>query len=168
MNYSDTCPICESNAIGEFLFREGVPVHQNLVMRDQESAIAIARGSLDLALCKECGFIFNRAFDPNKIAYGEEYDNSQAYSPSFNNYLDTLVNHLVNERGVQNCRVVEVGCGKGLFLRKLVEYENSGNTGYGFDPSYVGEKLSLNGRLRFEKRYYNWECADVSADIVVC
>lgn len=162
------CPVCASASIREFLFRGRVPVHQNLVIKDQESAAAFTRGDLDLVLCERCGFIFNRAFDMGKIEYGEEYDNTQSCSPSFDKYLDSLVRHLVLERGVRNCRIVEVGCGKGLFLRKLVEFEGAGNSGCGFDPSYIGEEVVLGGRMRFERRYYDADCADTPADVVVC
>ena len=162
------CPICESNSLDEFLLREQVPVHQNLLMRDEESAVSIPRGDLSLVVCEGCGFVFNRAFDPRKIMYGADYENAQACSPSFNEYLDGLVRHLVSERGVRDCHVVEVGCGNGLFLRRLVTYEGAGNRGHGFDPSYTGSPSELDGRLKFATRYYDSECADVPADVVVC
>jgi len=137
-------------------------------MRDQAAAMAVPRGDLVLAACEDCGFIWNTAFDINKIMYGADYENSQAYSPSFAEYIDELVRHMVVECEVQNCSIVDVGCGNGLFLRKLIEYEGSGNHGYGFDPSYRGTQEDLDGRLRFETRYYDSECADVPADVVVC
>ena len=168
MNEPGDCPVCKSTALEEFMMRGGVPVHQNLLMHDEESAVGIPRGDLSLVVCKECGFIFNRAFDPRKIMYGADYENTQACSPSFNEYLDGLVRHLVAERGVRDCHVVEVGCGNGLFLRRLVTYEGAGNRGYGFDPSYTGAASELEGRLQFATRYYDSECADVPADVVVC
>jgi SAM-dependent methyltransferase len=164
----EVCPVCQSRDLAGFLRRERVPVHQNLVVGGQESAVATPRGDLDLAVCGACGFIFNRAFDQSKLMYGEEYDNTQSCSPSFNSYLDELARRVVIERGVRDSNVVEVGCGKGLFLHKLVEFEGAGNIGYGFDPSYVGEERLLGGRLKFERRYYDSECADVPADVVVC
>jgi SAM-dependent methyltransferase len=160
------CPVCQSNLVTMFLRREQVPVHQNLVMNNQRSALEIPRGDLSLVVCEECGFVFNQAFKPSSLSYGEDYDNTQTCSPLFNRYLDGLVNHLIFERGVQNCRVIEVGCGKGLFLRKLTEM--GGNIGYGFDPSYIGPFTDLDGRLHFERRYYGPESAKTSADVVVC
>ncbi len=162
------CPTCESAAISDFLFRGDVPVHQNLLMRDQAAAMEIPRGDLKLVLCNDCGFIFNASFDPKKIMYGEDYENTQACSPSFNQYLDGLVEHLVVNRGVRDCRVVEVGCGNGLFLNKVVSFPDSGNRGFGFDPSYTGAQSALDGRLTFSARYYDSECADVDADVVIC
>src|SRR6266478_2578178 len=163
-----TCPVCSSKSLSEFLLRERVPVHQNLLMRDQATAIDIPRGDLALIVCRDCGFIFNRAFDPQKIMYGEDYENTQACSPSFNKYLDELVRRMVMEQDVRDCHVVEVGCGNGLFLRKLVAYDGAGNRGYGFDPSYRGAESELDGRIKFSARYYDSACADVPADVIVC
>ena len=168
MNPSRSCPVCSSHLITRFISRERVPVHQNLLMKDKESAIGIVRGDLNLAGCEECGFIFNQSFEAAKLSYGESYDNTQTCSTAFSNYLDSLARYIIEEKQVQNCRVVEVGCGKGLFLRKLVEVDECGNSGYGFDPSYTGASTELDGRLKFEKRYYDSECADIPADVVVC
>jgi hypothetical protein len=57
------CPVCGSHDPEPFLSRRGVPVHHNLVMREQAAAVGIARGDLDYAACGDCGFVFNRAFD---------------------------------------------------------------------------------------------------------
>ncbi|MCA1817680.1 MAG: class I SAM-dependent methyltransferase [Acidobacteria bacterium] len=164
----EVCPVCDSRRVEGFLRRERVPVHQNIVAAAERAAVETPRGELDLAVCAACGFIFNRAFDPARMMYGEEYDNTQSCSPAFSRHMDDLVRRLVVGRGVRGARVVEVGCGRGLFLRKLVEFEGAGNTGHGFDPSYVGDEVTLGGRLRFERRYYDSECADVPADVVVC
>jgi len=82
--------------------------------------------------------------------------------------MTDLVHYLIYEKKVQNCRVLEIGCGKGFFLRKLVEREETGNTGIGFDPSYVGPLVDLGGRLKFEKHYYGPDYADIPVDVVVC
>lgn len=168
MNTKKRCPICNSTSISIFLTRRKVPIHQNIVMKDRESAIDTARGDLQLAVCETCGFVFNQGFMPSKVCYGENYDNTQTCSPFFEQYIDDLVHYLISEKKVQNCRVLEIGCGKGVFLRKLVEMEEAGNTGIGFDPSYVGPLTDLEGRLKFEKRYYGPDCGDIPVDVVVC
>jgi len=162
------CPVCASASTALFLTRESVPAHQNLLMPDEPSALAIARGDLRLTACSECGFVFNAAFDGEKLSYGEEYENTQSYSPTFNAYLDDLVSYLVREKGVSGSRIVEVGCGKGIFLQKLIEFPGADNRGVGFDPSYIGPGERLDGRLRFDRRFYGPECANVPADVVVC
>jgi SAM-dependent methyltransferase len=146
--------------------RRGVPVHQNMVFKKQADAVAIARGDLDFRACERCGFVFNAAFDPDLLNYSADYDNTQLMSPSFLEYVRGLVRHLVEERGVRDADIVEVGCGKGGFIRALVEYPGANNSGIGFDPSYVGPDSDLGGRLRFERRFYDGSCTDVPADVV--
>lgn len=162
------CPVCESRRLAPFLQRSQVPVHQNLVVTSQETARAVTRGELDLVVCEDCGFVFNRAFDLSRLAYGEDYDNTQSCSAYFDTYLDGLVKDLVERQGVRNSTIVEVGCGKGQFLRKLVSYPGANNQGFGFDPSYVGPDTDLDRRLAFRRCYYDDTCTDVAADVVVC
>ena len=161
------CPVCESDSILPFLERKEVPVHQNLLLRSKALARRCARGDLLLAVCQNCGFIFNQAFDPSKVDYGGDYDNSQDCSPFFDDYVSRLVGYLIHDRGLQNCRIVEVGCGKGHFLRKLVEWPEANNEGWGCDPSYVGPLADLGGRLRFAKSHFEPKCAG-TADAIVC
>jgi len=162
------CPICNSRDITTFLARKNVPVHQNLLMSDMQSALDIKRGNLIMAYCEACGFIFNQAFDSSKLSYSKEYDNTQTCSYFFDNYLSNLAAYMIKEKGIKRSRIVEVGCGKGQFLKKLIEFPGAENIGYGFDPSYVGSDIELGGKIIFNKSFYNAECANIPADVVVC
>ncbi|MBN1505729.1 MAG: methyltransferase domain-containing protein [Sedimentisphaerales bacterium] len=162
------CPICELADVVSFLHRENMPVFQNMLFRRQSDATNAKRGSLALAVCSRCGFVFNAAFDQTKMDYNADYDNTQTCSPHFASYVDERAAHLLSERRLHHRRIVEVGCGKGYFLRKLVEDERAGNVGYGYDPSYVGPEVDLGGRLNFQKCLYTAETADIHADTVVC
>jgi SAM-dependent methyltransferase len=128
----------------------------------------MARGTLALRLCRSCGFAFNAAFDGNLLDYGSAYDNTQTCSEAFRTYVDELVRELVEDRGVRGCRVVEVGCGKGGFLKKLIGFEGAANSGLGFDPTYLGPETALEGRVRFMRRFYDREAAQHPADVIVC
>lgn len=163
-----TCPLCHCKRLTLLLRRDEVPAHQNLVVGDPQEARFIKRGQLEMMVCEECGFVFNRSFDPDLPAYGQSYDNTQSCSLFFDAYLDELAKNLVEKCGVRNSTIVEVGCGKGHFLRKLVEYPGAENRGFGFDPSYAGLATDLDGRLHFRRCYYDDTCMDVVADIVVC
>ncbi len=161
-----SCPLCASRRLSQFLHRSNVPVHQNLLMQTREQAMDIVRGDLAMTVCIDCGFVFNAAFDPAKLNYGESYDNNQGCSSSFQQHLDDLVGLLIDSKGVRNKQVVEVGCGQGQFLQRLVR--EGGNSGVGFDPSYSGPEELLDGRMRFESRYYDESCTAVPADVVIC
>lgn len=118
-------------------------------------------------MCNECGFIFNSDFDFSKLSYGENYDNTQDISPYFNSYISKLAKELIEKKKIQNSIIVEIGCGKGIFLKKLVFKKKWGNIGYGFDPSFVGKKSQLNGRLNFEQRYYDLDCGKIKSDAII-
>ncbi len=162
------CPVCGSGATREFLRRERVPVHQNLLCATRAEATGTARATLAMQVCTACGFVFNGEFDAGKLVYGPDYDNTQDCSPVFARHLDDLVRYLVEDRGIRGQRVVEVGCGKGAFLRRLVSHPGANITGVGFDPSYVGPDSDLDGKLVFQRRFFGAEVADVKADAVVC
>jgi hypothetical protein len=130
-----------------------------------QAARSIKRGTLDMRVCFECGFVFNSDFDSSLVDYGPAYENSQDCSPAFNAHLDELVDYLVTKNGVRNGRVVEVGCGKGVFLNKLLAHPDNHSDAVGFDPSYLGEVHV--GRVKFVKDFYGPDTA-VPADVVVC
>lgn len=162
----NNCPVCESIKLVNILQRDNMPVYQNLLINSYDRARDIVKGDLSVYQCEDCGFVFNQAFDSNKVVYGSDYENTQSYSPYFTQYLDELINELVLNKGVQNVNIVEVGCGKGHFLKKIAMIGN--NSGYGFDPSYIGPDIELDGKVRFEKRLYNEECTEIQADVVIC
>ena len=157
------CPVCATPSEGPFLVRERVPVHQNLIVHDAEAARALTRGRLALHACAACGFVFNAAFDPALLSYGAAYDNTQSCSPVFDAYVDQLAVEVASRSGT---RVVEIGCGKGGFLRALARH-NPAIAAVGFDPSYLGPPTEADGRVRFERRFYDRTCRDVKADTVV-
>ncbi|MGV1099882.1 class I SAM-dependent methyltransferase [Thiovibrio sp. JS02] len=166
-DHSCNCPVCGTGSVKSFLQRKNVPVLQNLVVPSREAATRVPRGDLDMMVCLDCGFIYNASFSEDKFNYGEDYDNTQTHSPYFQNYVSKLADDLINQKRVVRSHVVEVGCGKGDFLRLLVKDPENGNTGDGFDPSYIGPDSVCDGRLHFRRTLYDENCASVPADVVV-
>jgi SAM-dependent methyltransferase len=142
-----------------------VPVHQNLLIADAAAARAATRGDLELRTCPTCGFLWNAAFRAELLSYGSDYENTQTASPSFDRYVDDLIDALVAD-GVTDREVIEVGCGKGYFLERLCE--RGGNRGTGFDPSYVGPSETQGGRVRYVRSFYGGARTARPVDVVVC
>jgi len=161
-----TCPICQSKSIQVFLEQENVPVHQNYLFTDQTAARNEARGNLSIALCLSCGFVFNASFQADSMTYDQNYENTQNYSPMFESYIDGQINYLIEQKGVRDAKVIEIGCGKGDFLKKLVEKGN--NSGIGFDPSYLGDLNLYSGKLQFIREFYSEKYMDENPDLIIC
>ncbi|GAC1549584.1 MAG: class I SAM-dependent methyltransferase [Herpetosiphon sp.] len=166
VSQSDVCRVCGSSNVQQFLERDQVPAQQNVLMLDQSSALTGARGNIRMVVCTSCGFVCNDAFDPSTFKYDDAYDNNQAWSPVFDDHMSTLVDHLVADRAIKNARIIEIGCGQGLFLTRLAKAA-AGSIGVGYDPSYVGPADALDGRLHFVKQYFGPTTEPLKADFVI-
>lgn len=162
------CPLCNSPDTQLFLVRNKVPVQQNCLNPTREAALNMPRGNLHMCICTVCGFVFNSAFDPSIMSYNADYNNAQESSELFRQYLLTLKDKLVRQAGLKQSNIVEIGCGKGFFLKLLVLDESLDNRGVGFDPAYEGEETIADGRLRFEKKYFDSNCRVFEADVLIC
>lgn len=127
------CPACGGRAFMPVVTIKDVPTNSCLMLESRDEAIAYPRGDIDLVFCKDCGFIFNRAFDPKLTEYSERYEPTQAYSPTFLKFHEALAKRLVDNLGLRGKSIVEVGCGQGDFLHLLCRL--GGNAGLGFDPA---------------------------------
>jgi 2-polyprenyl-3-methyl-5-hydroxy-6-metoxy-1,4-benzoquinol methylase len=167
MQFRSTCPVCTSTKLTGVTERPNVPVHQNKLYDTRADARAARRGHLKIVACLTCGFVFNAAFDLSLMSYNEGYENDQTHSPAFSAHVDKLLDHLLNTSDVRNSRIVEVGCGKGTFLKRLIEAD-AGNVGWGFDPAYTGPETDVEGRLEFIRTFYDRQYAHLAPDVVVC
>jgi SAM-dependent methyltransferase len=131
-----------------------------------EEARQFTRGDLLLAFCRTCGFVSNAAFDPGNLRYSAAYDNTQSCSPYFKRYLTELAESLLTKYCLEGKVVIEVGCGKGEFLRLLCK--NGRNRGIGFDPSYVGPDTAEQGAVRFIRTFYDSQQNQFAPDFVCC
>jgi SAM-dependent methyltransferase len=110
-----------------------MPVLQNRVYSTRREAIDCPKGDIRIVENQETGLIYNAAFDPRLVTYDQNYNNEQGHSPSFKEHLEQVAE--VVERALSREKLIEVGCGKGLFLEMLLE---RGIDVTGMDPSYDG------------------------------
>lgn len=145
-----------------------VPIYCNLLWPSSETARNCPKGDIKLAFDQSSGMIRNIAFDPSKLAYDQDYENSLHYSPRFQEYAQSLASDLVKAYQLQDKHIIEIGCGKGDFLFSLCKLGH--NKGTGFDPTYVprSEHQALGSKLQFIQDYYSERYSDYQADLIVC
>lgn len=168
MPVSQRCLICGADSFDEILEIERVPVHVGVVWPDAESAKNCARGDIRLAFCRECGFLYNVAFDQSLIDYTLTYDNALGFSPTFQAYERDLCERLIAKYDVREKEVIELGAGSGRFLGLLCELGD--NRGLGFDPSHKADRADplLADRARVISGYYAEKDAGRSVDFLCC
>lgn len=164
----EACPVCAFPHLDVFFEMLDVPVYCNLLWSEQQAARSCPRGDIKLAFCSSCGFITNVAFDPAKLGYSQDYENSLHYSPRFQEYAQSLAARLVERHNLYDKDIIEIGCGKGDFLISLCELGN--NRGVGFDPSYVArsEHRQMEDQVQFIQDFYSDRYADYQGDVICC
>jgi SAM-dependent methyltransferase len=165
---SVACPSCGGSGMVTFFGVAGIPVHSCLLMPTREEAVGCRRGDLRLGHCRACGFITNTTFDPSVHEYSARYEETQAFSPTFNAFARSLAGRLVDAHDLRGRTVLEIGCGKGEFLVLLCELGD--NRGIGIDPGYLPERTTspAAARIRFIRDFYSEKYADLEADFVCC
>mgnify|MGYP005853254515 CR=1 FL=1 len=149
------CPLCRGERARVFFEWHDVPVLIGALWPDRASARACATGDVELAFCPDCGFVWNRRFDPRLVEYTTNYNNSLHCSGVFQRYTEELVRHLTKTYVLHGKHIVDIGGGKGDFLSLMCEA--GGNFGYGFDPSYDGPEVvkAGEGSARWFRAYYD-------------
>ncbi len=162
------CPLCESADTHVFIVVPQVPVYCNLLWETHEDALAAARGDIELGFCRNCGYVYNIAFEPDLMQYTQAYENSLHFSPRFQAYAEGLANRLIERHNLYGKDIIELGSGQGDFLRLLCNL--GGNRGLGFDPSYAPEQEldADSAQVRFIQDYYSEKYAGYQADLICC
>jgi len=163
----DACYVCASSDLTTFLLRPDSVVNLNTLHPDRAAAVAAERVDLELAICNRCESILNRRFDFSKLEYARNYDTSTPASEYFEDYMRDLILFLVKERRMVARRVLEIGSGKGAFLKLLVSLTDPLTSAVGIDESYDGPPSLYDGRLEFRRRRYGDLESTPDADVVL-
>jgi O-antigen/teichoic acid export membrane protein/SAM-dependent methyltransferase len=162
-----SCPCC-SEAVTRTIYRAlSIPVHSCVLLDSVEAACTFPRRDLELAYCGACGFVFNRAFDEAVMTYSPKFEESQHFSGTFNSFAKGLACEIARRCTLTGKHVLEIGCGKGEFLRELCRV--GGATGLGIDPGYRADEGRDNGssNVQFIVDFFEPH-KHLSADVILC
>ncbi|MGH7425901.1 MAG: class I SAM-dependent methyltransferase, partial [Candidatus Methylomirabilales bacterium] len=162
------CPACDRPDLVPFHAQDGVPAHSCLLLEDRQVAREFPRGAIRLAYCRACGFITNTAFDTSLNQYSTRYEETQGFSPRFQDFARGLAQRWVDRYDLRGTHIIEIGCGKGEFLGLMCELGK--NQGTGIDPSAVPGRAgnTAEGNLRFVLELYSDGYGPLDAGAIVC
>ena len=162
------CPACGAGETRVFYSVDAIPVHSCVLCPTRQAARAFARGDMRLASCGSCGLVFNAAFEPERVDYSSDYEETQGFSATFTTWLEELARRLIEEHDLRGRTVLEIGCGRGDFLELVCRV--GGCRGIGVDPSETAGRVdrSAGGGLTFLRERYSERHAALAPDAVFC
>lgn len=162
------CPACESAALRELLHIPAIPVQSCVLLDSAEEGAEFPRNEMRLTFCEACGFVFNSAFDERLIDYASTTEESQHFSDTFNAFARKLVSEIASIWNLDGSKVLEIGCGKGDFLRELCM--EAPCDALGVDPGFIAKRLEQieGASLRFQREYFDPETVAMNPDLVIC
>lgn len=168
MSEGATCPVCCRTRLMSLLRIEDVPVSCNHLCATRDAAIGQARAEIALCFCRDCGHVFNSTYDPGRLTYQPGYENSLTGSERFRKYDKALVEDLIERYQLRGRAIIEIGCGRGEFLRALCD--RGGNSGIGFDPSYRCEENETDeaSKVVILPKVYGGQEQHPAADLICC
>lgn len=119
------------------------PTLQNRVYDTFDEAKNCLVGDIALVEDDKTGLIHNKSFNPDFVKYDVHYNNEQGNSNAFREHLKQV--GAIVKRILGTSSLIEIGCGKGLFLEQLLL---DGVDITGFDPTYEG------GNTRVVKQFF--------------
>lgn len=125
-------------SLSELYRVEGLPVLQNKMFNSAEEAWFCNVGDVVLVQNEQTGIVENAVFDQSLLEYDPSYQNEQGCSSFFQNHLENVKDIVIGSMG--NGSLIEIGCGKGYFLRMLGK---CGANVRGVDPAYEGDDPNI-------------------------
>lgn len=166
MSERTACPGCGTTSLTEHYRVPQQPVVLNYRFSDSTAARNVPRRDMDLRQCSQCGLVFNALFDAESIPYDEHYENRQCFSAAFGDHLKRIAEDLTANNHLAGQRFLEIGCGKGDFLRLMCR--TAAATGDGYDTSFEpGNELELPS-VRFHRRYVHASEIQHSYAAIIC
>jgi SAM-dependent methyltransferase len=140
---------------------------QNVVYDLPCLAKSCASGTLILATCQQCGHTFNNSFDPSFVVYDQNYNNTVP-SVVMDRYYDAIGDYLYEKYDLTNGTVVDVGCGKGIFLQQLGK-NHADVCCLGIDPSYESSPgLDPAHNITFVRDIFRPNHLESRPSLIVC
>ena len=165
----EVCPVCSNTNLIPTICRENLVTMQNYVYCYADEARHAKVGKFVLMICPQCGFSYNASFNNNLLQYNENYDNSVPSQIS-ETYYREVASFLYKNFPIEHGLVIDIGCGKGSFLKILCEKYPTVK-GVGIDPSYelsTENSSQPNENISFIQDFFKKEQINQRPSLIIC
>jgi SAM-dependent methyltransferase len=139
------CPVCGCGWSYD-LFNPGPqPLSALGLPKSHEEAISRSKYQMDFVACYSCGHIYNRGFKYEDVPY--ETNSNLMYNNGYGwlQHIDDIIDWILQYKEVLKAGpVIDIGCGDGQFLKRLLEREPTLEC-IGYEPG-----IAANGITEFK------------------
>jgi hypothetical protein len=162
---TDHCWSCGEGPVSPIFSVPSIPLSSLVLMDTADEAKDFPRGGLELVVCRECGFIYNKEFRPEAVDYTLPYESSQDFSPRFRQFKQELIDHLIEDYQLAGKRIFEIGCGDASFLQALCQ--EAGASGFCIDPTFDEERVTVDG-VAGTNVFFDDSTTHLTGDLICC
>ena len=132
------CRICASTNLITAAHYDALPVAGTYVTAEEFGTEPLL--PLTAVYCADCGLLQLVEVLPDEVY--RQYRYVGTVSASYRTHLERSAQTLVDDWGMRNKRVVEIGCADGYFLRQM--RERGGNQVFGYEPADQARAICVN------------------------
>lgn len=162
---ADACLACKSVYNYPLARWDDMPLSVLGLPRSHEEALGMRGFVLDVRQCAACGHVFHADFHYDHIPYRNGSNLVYNEGESWKAYQDQLAAEWISAYGLTGKRVVEIGCGEGLFLKRMAL---AGNHCIGFEPGPDALRAEAAGIECYAEYFQGSRIYDLDADAIIC
>jgi SAM-dependent methyltransferase len=120
---------------------------------------------MDVRQCASCGHVFHTEFNREHVPYRDGSNMVYNQGLAWSAYQDALAEEWAERYDLNNSTVVEIGCGEGLFIQRLIP---RGNRCIGFEPGPDAEKLEPKGIEAYREYFQGARLFEIRPKAILC
>jgi len=161
----DACLACKSVYNFPLARWEKMPLSVLGLPRSEREARHMRGFVMDVRQCATCGHVFHTDFHYEHIPYRNGSNLVYNEGSAWKEYQDELAAEWIQLYDLRNKRVIEIGCGEGLFLERM---GRAGNHCIGFEPGPDSERAAARGIESYPEYFQGSRIFDLAPDAIIC
>lgn len=138
------CIACDYPLTYPLFHPEDQPMAAMILPKSKEESRALPHYPMNFHSCARCGHIFNVEFEYAEVPYEDNSNLMYNAGTGWQDYMDQLIEQLIERYSLENTTWLEIGCGDGHFLHRLGQ-KVPGLRLIGFEPGREADNAEAKG-----------------------